>query len=313
MGKELATVDRLGVKVGKVTIPTNLFDKADVNELYTPAKNAKEISEAISKTFNFLINFNGPLFGLGTAGSLATAVFGAMNIFAGTEPLGILLTTLGVFGIGGTIALLPLLEHGDNMLAAVKETNGKRLVEWIEERYSLTIRDKDFVDFWNAANGQVDADGQQFFATDNKEYRIRKTVEGQLFVEPVAIHTITASEAKKLEAVKALPESQDFADVEPAVAALLNSIKSDAAILSGYSLPIEQQHVVGRAVEEATRAVVILQKMRNLEPDASSVETVDILSLVSVELSAIKKSVMNDLMKELKSVNDYRKHEATAA
>jgi hypothetical protein len=100
--------------------------------------------------------------------------------------------------------------------------------------------------------------------------------------------------------------------LEPAVATLFDTIKSDAAILGGYNLPAEQQHVVRRAVEEATRALAILNKMRNLEPDASNMETVDILALVSVELSAIKKSVMKDLVEELKAVNDYRKHEIAA-
>lgn len=315
MGKELATVDRLGVQVGKTTMLTDLFEKADVNELYTPVKNVEAIDDNIKETFKIRYNCNDPVLFFGTIGGGLSTFFGIVAAATG-EPSGINIAIIGGSALGSLFMSFPWMFKPDKMIDAVNETNAGRLVQWIEERYSLTIPKGEkgkYSDFQEAARGKVKPEGQQFFTKDDKEYLLRKTVDGQLFVEPVVVPTVTASEAKKLEAAKASPDAQDFVGLEPAVAALFDAITSDAMLLGEYNLPVEQQHVVRRAVEEATRAVAILQKMRNLEPDASSVETVDILTLVSVELSAIKKSVMNDLMKELKSVNDYRKHEVIAA
>lgn len=149
-----------------------------------------------------------------------------------------------------------------------------------------------------------------FTGSNNQSYVLKSSNEGELYVEPVSQKILpNTAEVSALEAPKTVTASPQHDKLDSEVSELLNSIRNDVKVLDTHDVDVEQQHVLDRAVQEANRAVSVLLKIRTLDAEASNIETVDILSLVKAEISEVKKSVLDNLHMELKTVNSYRVRE----
>jgi len=242
--------------------------------------------------------------------------------------IGLLSTVPCVIGIGASIPELLFLgvplfaasmsvainfDNFNKIEKAAKDQvfyhNYNLLISWVKERYGVDVVLNSGSGYISLSHGATfGLNGKVWFTgTDNNSYLMKTSDEGKLFVELIPKKVLpAASEIAALEAPKVSPALTLIQQSDPIVSALLDDIRHDVKVLESHDVDVEQQHILDRAVQEADRAVSVLLKIRTLDAEASNIETVDILSLVKAEISEVKKSVLDNLHAELKTVNSYR-------
>lgn len=313
MGKELSTVKDPGfVTVGTHRIATGVKTYDGVDELYTPPSNLKEVKNQLVEP----LKISSTLSRCSTIGGVGMilAAFPMLGFFP-DAPSNILFPIIGsVMGISGFA-----LNRKFWVFSSIEDLHVNSFYDWMKKRYSISIDNKKsgWADVHTAAVKGLTAvlpEGKNtilFTATNGRNYELCQTKEGKLFVKPKMYSTTTAEEAKALEAspVPQVEKSKEFENLHPSIRSLVDSIETDIKVLKHNDLSAEQDHIVTRAADEADRAVKVFTKMRTLNPEADAIDTVDVLSLVSAELAAVKKSIFEELNNELQSVNSYRKQE----
>lgn len=308
MGKEIATIDSSGaVAVSKKRAIFTGVQTFTEDGLLVPKRNwqvIKKQTDSITRKHD-AVSISGILTGFATTIVLVpvAATVGDSAILFTCAGLGFALCMGSVFSwmSGG----------GGKSVSKVVQAHSLQIDQWLFDRYGININSEEQqIQLGHIAlHGMEKGKTVQFTATDGNNYMLDQTTEGALYVKPIIYNLATPEKVHEVEAsttpsITALQEPD--VQMDENVRLLIGKVKNDVNVLKTYNLPAEQQHAVTRAMDEANQAVTTFMRMRKLDPEADSIETVDILTLTCEELSLIKQNIVENLREELKVVSAHK-------
>jgi len=305
MGKEIAVIDSSGaIAVSKKRAISTGVQTFTEDGLLIP----KRTFEDVKKEINFKYRKHNVLVQCGLYAGAMSALGSMATVGLGGDPTFLVAIPLGAIFMGLSITAL---DAEEKILTRVKKAHALQLDKWLKKRYGINVN-------WATASdellGEIVMSSMTkghtliFTAINGNEYILNQTTEGALFVQPVEYNLPKPEQVRELEASTNPYETNTPQSVvlDETVQQMLDAVKADVNTLKTYDLPAEQEHEVTRAMDEANRAVSTFAKIRKLQPEADNIDTVDVLSLVSRELTDIKNAIVENLRMDLRSVNSHR-------
>lgn len=300
-----------------------LMDEADPNKPFSVGNGLSVVESNFKRLYprNIMRKITarglGSLIGFG--GVSACMVTSSMMFSSATDNLMIFGGVLVLFVGNATTMVTGLVvnsksvspkevEANKTVKEMVKSKNLEVFDKWLFERHGLTVdyqynrtvRDRimDKVSYsWE--NSQA-SEPVHFTSTDGEEYVLTTESGGHLIVKQKekflgkSAAVRGSAEFKDLMAKKEQADSEQLVQLSQ-VEKMLRSVKVSARNLNGFSLTVEQNHVVERSVMEAEDAMALLNGMKALRSDVSDDDAMEVMQ---VSLRAIR-SVADDVFSSL--------------